>query len=523
MKKRACFMMSLAFILCCWACCWPGNCTLARAQQPSPVSINLTNSAGEPGGLVSVPVILQANGAQVGSLALDIGFNPQMISNPEATINPSIAEGTASDRIVISSIPSTGIFRMAIIPNLSGSTSVGRQIRAIPDGQVATVTFLLSRSAQQGTKLALTNTAPTSCTPPGQLLTTVGQGCEIAIRTQAEETCDARDNDADGQIDEGLVRPCSSACGEGLETCRLGQWAGCNAPLPQAEVCDGKDNDCDGEVDEGLLNTYYADSDGDGYGQASRILRACSAPSGYVLQNGDCDDTDRSVHPRAPEIPCNGKDDDCQGGDDTANCGTPSGCVEDDSGAVDLAGATGAVNLEVRVPVNVRYAPGSISSFGLEVTYNGDALHYSGYEKGDLTTSFTMLDVSVVDSNTLRVGGFTFGSSIPQGANGPLVWLKFIVLDGQGTECFPLLVDGLTDDLTHFSSSGGCLCKKQNCTGDLNGDGAITPKDALIVFTCYLGTGPCSDCTDVNGDGKATPSDALCIFKKYLGQASCLD
>jgi len=42
-----------------------------------------------------------------------------------------------------------------------------------------------------------------------------------------------------------------------------------------AEVCDGKDNNCNGDVDEGLdLSTYYRDADGDGYGDTNNTTDA---------------------------------------------------------------------------------------------------------------------------------------------------------------------------------------------------------------------------------------------------------
>ena len=91
------------------------------------------------------------------------------------------------------------------------------------------------------------------------------------------------------------------------------------------EVCDGKDNDCDGEIDEGVLLTFYQDNDDDTYGNASVSTQACTAPSGYVSDNTDCDDSDPDVNPGATEF-CDGLDNDCDDSvDEDPAC---DGCVK---------------------------------------------------------------------------------------------------------------------------------------------------------------------------------------------------
>jgi hypothetical protein len=87
------------------------------------------------------------------------------------------------------------------------------------------------------------------------------------------------------------------------------------------EVCDGKDNDCDGTVDEpdaADVLTWYSDTDGDGYGDASSPQVACDAPASTVADDTDCDDTRSDVSPGTPEL-CNGFDDDCDGEIDEAS------------------------------------------------------------------------------------------------------------------------------------------------------------------------------------------------------------
>ena len=76
------------------------------------------------------------------------------------------------------------------------------------------------------------------------------------------------------------------------------------------EICDGIDNNCDGEVDEGVKQMFYADGDGDGYGETSYSVEACEAPEGYADNDLDCDDQNDVVYPDAPEQ-CDELDNDC--------------------------------------------------------------------------------------------------------------------------------------------------------------------------------------------------------------------
>ena len=78
------------------------------------------------------------------------------------------------------------------------------------------------------------------------------------------------------------------------------------------DVFDDVDNDCDGTVDDSPVDgdTYYPDSDGDGYGDPDGADTSCDLEAGWVTDMTDCDDTDGDVNPAETEV-CNDIDDDC--------------------------------------------------------------------------------------------------------------------------------------------------------------------------------------------------------------------
>ncbi|HEX2532107.1 MAG TPA: MopE-related protein, partial [Chitinophagaceae bacterium] len=121
-----------------------------------------------------------------------------------------------------------------------------------------------------------------------------------------------RDADGDGYGDAALsVRACTQPAGYVPNSIDCKDSDAAMYP-GKPEVCDGKDNNCDGQVDEGVSATFYRDADGDGYGQAALTIKACTAPAGYVANSIDCNDADATIKPGATEV-CDGKDNDCDG------------------------------------------------------------------------------------------------------------------------------------------------------------------------------------------------------------------
>ncbi|MCX5741328.1 MAG: MopE-related protein [Proteobacteria bacterium] len=139
------------------------------------------------------------------------------------------------------------------------------------------------------------------------------------------EVCDGKDNDCNGMVDDniaGLGAACANQVGEcagGVTTC-TGGVSGCSKP-PMAETCDHKDNNCNGMIDEGDPGGGAAC--GTNVGECTAGVKHCDLTTGLV----ECIGAVGTVGGQ-PEL-CNGRDDDCDGNFDEGltnlgSCGGPN-------------------------------------------------------------------------------------------------------------------------------------------------------------------------------------------------------
>lgn len=196
-----------------------------------------------------------------------------------------------------------------------------------------------------------------SCTPQTGYVAKGGdcRDNDPASHPMATEVCDTIDNNCDGKIDDAdpalsttgapvfyrdadgdgfgsttTMRACSQPAGYATTSTDCDDTLASVNPSA-AEVCDSRDNDCDSlidtadsDIDLSTAMAFYRDADADTYG-AGTAMMACSKPTGYVAQAGDCNDLDNLSKPGGTEL-CDGADNDCDGGID-GTAALPNRCA----------------------------------------------------------------------------------------------------------------------------------------------------------------------------------------------------
>ncbi len=141
---------------------------------------------------------------------------------------------------------------------------------------------------------------------------------DAATNPLGSEICDGLDNDCDEGDKDGGIDEGDDNDADGFDDVCGGDCNDSNSEVnPGAiEVCDNIDNDCDESIDgpdAEDAETYWLDSDGDGYGDPLSPESACEASLGYVQNELDCDDADEEISPLATEICGDFIDNDCDG------------------------------------------------------------------------------------------------------------------------------------------------------------------------------------------------------------------
>ena len=141
-----------------------------------------------------------------------------------------------------------------------------------------------------------------------------GVSCTASVApAQLPESCNGQDDNCDGLVDEGIAQvgmPCTAPGNVGV--CQFGNYVcptqapfqlTCEHPLPGTtqETCNGKDDDCNGTIDDPMLVNGQPCNTG--------LLGVCATG---VTQ---CAGGSQSCNPlQAPQTElCNNKDDDCNG------------------------------------------------------------------------------------------------------------------------------------------------------------------------------------------------------------------
>jgi len=164
-----------------------------------------------------------------------------------------------------------------------------------------------------------TTSAGSFCEDPGAGYTLNNTDCDdsnAAIYPNNTEVCNDLDDNCNSLIDDGITfttyysdldfdsygaGSAQSFCIDPGASYSLNNYdcddTNSGAYPGATETCNGIDDNCDSAIDEGLLQTYYADTDADGYGDPSSFVTACSVPVGYSSSNGDCDDANATLNP----------------------------------------------------------------------------------------------------------------------------------------------------------------------------------------------------------------------------------
>ena len=241
---------------------------------------------------------------------------------------------------------------------------------------------------------------------------------------------------------------------------------------------------------------YFADSDGDGYGNSKDSKFLCGPTSHYITEKGgDCNDKDKFVNPNVKEE-CNGIDDDCDGKTDLlykackTDCGNgkeyclSGSWLDCDAPKSCSTNVLGDVNCDGKVTSTDSLLIGQyISGFFTEFKTQNGSICASGKKSADVNC-----DGSVDIDDVNLVMSYTVGKINTLECSVDVLKLGDVNCDGDiNIQDTLAVVDYVTGTFTEFKKVNGKVCSTGKQAADVNCDNAIDIDDVNAITDYILG------------------------------------